>query len=148
MLDKTAASLPFPDKSFDVVFCSSVIEHVTVDEECADRFRTTEEFERAAYTRQRQFADEIRRIAKKYFVQTPNKYFLIESHTWLPSAVLLLSRPHLVKLIRFMNKWWPKKTPPVFNLLRRRQMQELFPDAEIIVERSWGLEKSIMAIKR
>lgn len=52
----------YPDKSFDVVFSNSVIEHVGDDE------------------KQAQFALEVRRIGKSYWVQTPSKYFPIEAH--------------------------------------------------------------------
>jgi hypothetical protein len=81
-------------------------------------------------------------------VQTPYKYFPIESHTWLPAAIVLLPRRLQIALIRTLDGWWPKKTKPDWRLLTIRQMRALFPDAEIVVERSLGLPKSIMAIKR
>jgi SAM-dependent methyltransferase len=76
--------LPFPDKFFDIVYCSSVIEHVTVPKQQIWTLYSGAEFTRQSRARQRSFADEIKRLGKHYFVQTPNKYFVIESHSWLP----------------------------------------------------------------
>ena len=50
--------LPFPDGYFDVVFCSSVIEHVTVPKSEVWQHRG-ERFAREAVAHQRVFADEI-----------------------------------------------------------------------------------------
>lgn len=146
-IDQTAG-LPFPDHYFDIVFCSSVIEHVTVDKSRLRDIQAITNFTDEAYKRQQEFAAEIRRIGKRYFVQTPNKYFPIESHTWLPGIIVFLPRLWQIKLIDFMNKWWPKRTSPDWNLLTQEQMQKLFPDAEIVLEKSFGFTKSIIAIKR
>jgi hypothetical protein len=140
--------LDFPDGFFDIVFCSSVIEHVTVRKDDIRCFRTNREFFSAAYRRQREFAEEVQRVGKRYFVQTPNKYFLIESHTWLPFFIVLMPRSWQITMIDFFNKWWPKKTSPDWNLLTKDEMQDLFPEAEIVLEKVFGFTKSIMAIKR
>ena len=50
--------------------------------------------------------------------------------------------------LNFFNRWWPKRTSPDWNLLTTKDMREPFPEAEIIVEKSFGLAKSIIAIKR
>jgi SAM-dependent methyltransferase len=147
LLDETGR-VPFPDSYFDIVFCSSVIEHVTVDKEAVDSYQATDQFVREAFKRQREFAKEIQRIGRRYFVQTPNKYFPIESHTWLPVIVVFLPRGLQIGIITFMNKWWPKKTIPDWNLLTKAHMRELFPDAEIVVEKSFGFTKSVIAVRR
>jgi hypothetical protein len=65
-------SLPFRDRSFDVVFSNSVIEHVG-DAACQQRF-----------------ANEVARVGHAYWVQTPNRWFPVEQHLltpflhWLP----------------------------------------------------------------
>jgi len=141
-----SGTLPFPDQYFDIVFCSSVIEHVTVDK--SEAMFSQKNFSSVAFQRQQKFASEISRVAKKYYVQTPNKYFLFESHTWLPNVFIFLPRFLQIKLILFTNRWWPKKTQPDWNLLTRKQMKLLFPEAQIIVEKSLGITKSFMAIKR
>jgi SAM-dependent methyltransferase len=56
----------FKENQFDVVFSNSVIEHV------------------GDYNDQLQMANEIRRVGKRYFVQTPNLYFPIEPHLFSP----------------------------------------------------------------
>jgi SAM-dependent methyltransferase len=146
LLDESGM-LPFENGYFDIVHCNSVIEHVTVDKKQQWSLQSLKEFTEAAFERQKQFANEIRRVGKSYFVQTPNKNFIFESHTWLP-LVQFLPRPFLIKTIRFLNKWWVKKTSPDWNLLTAKQMKELFPDAVIIRERVWGLTKSLIAISR
>ena len=139
--------LPFPDKYFDVVFCSSVIEHVTIPKAEEWRLQSGTEFKKQAKARQAEFASEIQRLAKQYFVQTPNKWFPIESHTWLP-FVGWLPRRFLIPVLRLTNRIWVKKTAPDWNLLTKENMRQLFPDSEIQVEKVFGLTKSIMAIKR
>src|SRR5271168_3808130 len=62
-----ACSMPqFKDKEFDIVFSNSVIEHVGGDVEI------------------RQMADEILRVGKKYYIQTPNRHFPVEPHFFFP----------------------------------------------------------------
>ncbi len=61
-----AASLPFADQSFDLVFSNSVIEHV------------------GSRDTQARFASEIARVGKLFWLQTPNRYFPIEQHLWTP----------------------------------------------------------------
>lgn len=140
--------IPVPDKFFDIVHCSSTIEHITVNKNEVEKYKSSRKFSRVAFEHQRRFANEIRRVGKKYFVQTPNKCFVIKSHTWLP-LVNFLPRSILIKIISFLNaSTWPKKTQADWNLLCKQQMQELFPDAEIVKEKVLALTKSIMAIKR
>jgi hypothetical protein len=139
-------ALPFEDRAFDVVFCSSVIEHVTVPKSQVWSIHSGRTFRERAWTRQHAFASEIRRVAKSYFVQTPNANFPVESHTWLP-FVGYLPRPLQLATLGITNRVWIKRTAPDWNLLRRGQMQELFPDAEIVNETTLGLVKSLMAVR-
>lgn len=146
LLDESGR-IPEPDRSFDIVFCSSVIEHVTVDKEDIEKYSTNDAFARAALERQQMLAQEVLRVGKAYFVQTPNKYFLIESHSWLPGLIVFLPRRAQIRLLRLMNRWWPKKTDPDWHLLTYGKMRQLFPDACILKERSLGMTKSIIALK-
>lgn len=139
--------LPFDDDHFDIVFCSSVIEHVTVAKEELNSVRSAREFAAASWTHQALFAEEIRRVGRRYFVQTPNKWYPIESHTWLPVPIVLLPRPLQLSVVAWLNRWWIKPTQVDWNLLTRADMATLFPDAAIVSERTFGLRKSLIAVK-
>jgi SAM-dependent methyltransferase len=136
------------DGAFDIVFCSSVIEHVTGPKDIVYDLEDGRQFAASAQAAQANFAAEVRRIAKRYFVQTPYKYFPLESHSFLPFFVVLLPRSWQVRLMRFLfAHGWFKPVYPDFRLLTVKQMRALFPDAEIVLERFCGLVKSVIAIK-
>lgn len=138
--------LPFSDKEYDFVFCSSVIEHVTGPKNAAVANRSTKSFQQDAHLYQTAFSEEIKRVARSYYVQTPHRYFILESHSWLPLPLGLLPRLILIPLLRLSGKVL-KPTEPDWNLLTPAQMKSLFPDARIYIERFSGWPKSIMAIK-
>lgn len=139
--------LPFSDKFFDIVFCSSVLEHITLPEKDAWRETSGTRFRRVAQSRQRQFAKEISRIGAAYFVQVPYRWFPVETHTWLPFVGYL---PRFIQcpVIGFSNRVWIKATVPDFYLPTVGDMAGYFPDAEIRREKIWGLTKSLIAVKR
>lgn len=141
-----SGNLGFPDNFFDIVFCSSVIEHVTVPKAEVWSLKSGKDFKARSLYRQAELAAEIRRLGRQYFVQTPNKWFPVESHTWLP-VVGWLPRRILLPVLRVSNMFWVKKTKPDWNLLTRDEMAALFPNAYIQVERSLGMVKSVIAIK-
>ncbi|MBK8148899.1 MAG: methyltransferase domain-containing protein [Acidobacteria bacterium] len=138
--------IPFDDGFFDIVFCSSVIEHVTVEKSEVWEVRDARRFDEIAVGAQKRFADEIRRVGKGYFVQTPARSFPIESHSWLPFAGQL-PRRLLLPVLKLTNRFWIKRTIPDFALLSPRELAAYFPDAELRSERFWGLVKSVTAIK-
>ena len=133
--------LPFSDRSFDIVFSNSVIEHV------GDR------------KNQLRFADEVRRVGNAYWVQTPNRTFPVEMHLMLPLVHFLPRRVQRFLVYRFTA--WEKFTRPTaeeriaylehclqeLRLLDRRSLENLFPEAKIVGERLFGLTKSLVAIK-
>ena len=59
--------VPFQDKHFDIVFCSSVIEHVTVSKDAIYNIRSDSEFRNAARIHQQKFASEICRLGGGVF---------------------------------------------------------------------------------
>lgn len=144
-IDETG-SLPFPDGYFDIVYCSSVIEHVTVPKSRVWELRSGTEFRREARERQRVFAAEVHRLGRQYFVQTPYRHFPIESHSWLP-LVAWLPRRALVPLLGLTNRFWIKRTSPDWYLLDRTEMAGLFSDARIVSERFLLMTKSLMAVR-
>lgn len=131
-------ALPFPDKSFDIVFSNSTIEHV------------------GNLDRQTQFANEIRRVGKAYWVQTPNKWFPIEPH-YLLSCVQFLPldlrrrakyiSPHHLVSMRLPTCEEALKLALEVRLPTLKEMRRLFPDAEFYRERLCGLTKSIVAYR-
>lgn len=141
-----SGQLPFPDGFFDIVYCSSVIEHVTVNKDQVWALRSGREFRERSLAHQREFAREIQRVGRQFFVQTPYRYFLIESHSWLP-FVGWLPRRVVVPLLKAARAFWPKKTAPDWHLLDRRQLASMFEGAQIRDEKWLGLTKSIMAVK-
>ena len=123
-----------PDNSFDVVFSNSVIEHL--------------------YTRsnQEKMASEIKRVGVHYFVQTPNKYFIIEPHYLLPGFQFLSPRIKyflLTKTPLSRGKLWDKQFAQQYineiRLLDESEMVALFPNGLIYKERFCGLVKSFTA---
>jgi SAM-dependent methyltransferase len=142
-----SATFPIADQQFDVVFCSSVIEHITGPREVIFDITDSAEFAASARTAQANFAGEIRRVGKRYFVQTPYKYFPLEPHSFLPFFIVLLPRRWQIKLLGFFGRHWIKQVQADFRLLTIKEMRALFPDAEIVLERYCGFVKSIVAIK-
>ena len=138
--------LPFPDGFFDVVFCSSVIEHVTVSKDEVWQHRD-DLFARKAIAHQRAFADEILRISKAYWVQTPARSFFLETHCCLP-FVGWLPRPAQLEILRLTSPIRPTRHPPDYHLLTRGHMEALFPGARIISERWLGMTKSWIALRQ
>jgi hypothetical protein len=132
-----ARAMPqYRNASFDVVFSNSVIEHV------------------GDYENQRLMANEIRRVAKRYFVQTPNKRFPLEPHFLFPffQYLPLGTRAWLVN--RFDVGWYRRIPDRIsaraevesIQLLTRKRFAGLFPDATITDEKFFGLTKSFVAI--
>ncbi len=129
--------LPFADAEFDIAFSNSVIEHVGNWED------------------QKAFAAEVRRVAKSYFVQTPNKYFPFDVHLHTP-LFNLLPRNWQLALARNFTIWgWITRPDQKkcrerlskIRLLNESEMKDLFPDGTLLKERFWGLTKSLIAVK-
>jgi SAM-dependent methyltransferase len=123
-----ARALPFRDREFDVAFSNSVIEHVPPED-------------------QQRFADEVRRVSARYFVQTPNKWFPIEPHYQLPLFQFLPRRVRKWLNGRFALGWQPRGHWEEITLLSARDLSRLFPDARIVRERMLGLTKSVIAVR-
>ncbi len=129
--------LHYEDVSFDIGFSNSVIEHVGTKE------------------RQIEFANEIRRVGKKVWVQTPAREFFVEPHFftpfvhWIPKS----SRKWIVHWFSFWSWYWSASREETdamvdeLRLLSKREMQELFPDCRIVTERFLFMPKSYIAVR-
>jgi len=116
-----AAGLPFADGEFELVYCSSVIEHV-------------------ASARRVAFASEVRRVGRGWFVQTPARSFPIEPHSLLPGAQWLpprLRRPYWS--LGAAGEWED------ISLLSRTELEGLFGPA--LAERMGPLVKSWVCVR-
>lgn len=124
----------YGDGSFDVVFSNSVIEHLFT------------------FEAQAAMAREVTRVGRAFWVQTPNFWFPVEPHflvpgwQWLPEAAR-------VALIRRRAWGWRGPCPDLddarstvreVRLMRRRELERLFPGATIEAERLGGLAKSFV----
>lgn len=126
----------FADDSFDLVFSNSVIEHLF-------------DFEH-----QQAMAREVERLARRYWVQTPNYWFPIEPHfhflgwQWLPSwlRVEILRRRTCGFRPRTPDRAKARELVREVSLLSRRQLQELFGSGKILREPFFGLTKSWIVI--
>jgi Methyltransferase domain len=127
----------FGDLSFDVVFSNSVIEHLETLE------------------RQAAMAREVRRLAPRYWIQTPNFWFPIEPH-FLTPAWHWLPRRARVELLRRRRWGWRGPCPDVdearalvdeVRLMRERELESLFSGATIERERIGPLVKSFVAVR-
>jgi hypothetical protein len=125
----------FSDKSFDVVFSNSVIEHV------------------GDYESQRMMASEVMRVGRRYFVQTPNKRFPLEPHFLFPFFQYLPMSAR-AQLVHRFDVGWYKRIPSLdkareevesIQLLTRAKFEALFPGARIYSEKVLGLTKSFVA---
>jgi hypothetical protein len=129
--------LEYPDKSFDIVFSNSVIEHL------------------GTYANQQAFAAESRRVGGALWVQTPAREFFFEPHLMMP-FVHFLPRAIQARLLRYGTVWglMTKPSPAEVigfldevRLLRFNEMQALFPDCEILREKFMGFTKSYIAVR-
>ena len=126
-----ATATPFADGSFDIAVSNSVIEHVGPPD------------------RQARLAGEVRRLAPRYWVQTPSIWFPIEAHSYMP---FWWAYPEPVRAW-FLARWrrrlpaWSEMVATT-TVIRRADLQRMFPDAQIWTERTAGLPKSYVALRR
>lgn len=129
--------MDYNDKSFDIAHSNSVIEHV------------------GGWVNMVDFAKEIKRLAPKIYVQTPNYWFPLEPHFmfpffhWLPEPVRVSLSRHfaLGHFERANNIDDAVRKVQSINILDTKMFQALFPDASIKKEKFIFMTKSLIAIK-
>jgi Methyltransferase domain len=133
----SALDMPVKKGEFDLFFSNSVIEHL------------------GSYDNQQHFANEVKRLAEKYIIQTPSIWFPLEPHSLIPFFQFI---PHPIRaylIMCFNINYFPKAATysealmvsKTTLMLTKKQFQALFPEAEIRVERLFGIPKSYTAIK-
>jgi SAM-dependent methyltransferase len=115
-----ADGLPFQTGEFDLVYCSSVIEHVPPERRAA-------------------FAAELRRVGRGWFVQTPALSFPIEPHSLLPGAHWIPQRVRRLYWRLGAAGQWEE-----ISLLSRDELESLFGPAH--PERVGPLVKSWVCV--
>ena len=127
----------FGARRFDLVHSNSVVEHV------------------GDWGDMQAFAANVRRLAPRYYVQTPNYWFAYEPHFRFPGFQYLPERVRIALIMRFSLGFFSRipdrKTAQEIidhhQLISTRQVARLFPDATISHEKVMGLNKSIVAIR-
>ena len=126
-----------PDRSFDLVHSNSVVEHV------------------GDWARMEAFARETRRLAPRYYVQTPYFWFPIEPHfsslffhwrseQWRARALMRQARGFAE---RASDMGAAMRDIQSARLLDKTQFGFLFPDAQHFDEQAAGLTKSLIAVR-
>lgn len=127
----------FADDSFDIVHSNSVVEHV------------------GDWPRMEAFAREVRRLAPRYYIQTPYFWFPIEPHFSAPFFHWRSEQSRARMLMRKRRGWVDRardmgeamRAVQHARLLDKRQFRWLFPDAEHHDEVVAGLTKSLVAVR-
>lgn len=125
------------DSQFHICHANSVLEHV------------------GDWSRMTQFAQEVRRVAPWYVVQTPYFWFPIEPHFMAP-VFHWLPEPWRIRLMLRLRFGRDKPCATLDEAARRVQSArlvdrgmfgELFPDAAVHPERIAGLTKSLVGVR-
>ena len=126
----------FDDRSFDVAFSNSVIEHLFT------------------FDNQRRMAAESQRVGKAFWVQTPNFWFPMEPHFQVPGWQWMPLQLRTGIIRRWRCGWRgpcadlasARTTVEEVRLLSRSELKKIFPGAILVPERFCGLIKSWIAI--
>ena len=137
LVQGSGGQLDFADRSFDIAFSNSVIEHV------------------GPLDAQRAFAEELRRVGRQLWVQTPARGFFFEPHLLAP-LIHFLPLSWRRRLVRNFSLWgWLTRPSQAsvdrvlggLHLLDYTTFSALFPDCEIRRERFLGFTKAFVAVR-
>ncbi|HMH54527.1 MAG TPA: class I SAM-dependent methyltransferase [Candidatus Acidoferrum sp.] len=117
--------LPFATGSFDIVASHATIEHVG---------------HRSA---QAAFVRELLRVGRRCFITTPNRWFPLELHTFLPLVHYLPPPLHRRVLRGLGRRFYAEESN--LNLLARREFRDLFPAGTHVAIRFSSLATNLLA---
>ncbi len=124
-------------RRFDLVFSNSVIDQV------------------GGHYRRLQFAETVKALGERHWIQTAYRYFPIDAETLFPIQPLLPLRARAA-----VTRRWPlghrhadsELDSILLNLsidgLSKTALRAYFPESEIVSERVLGLVKSLIAVQR
>jgi len=124
----------YSDKEFDVVHSNSLIEHLSTFDE------------------QKKLADEIQRIGRHYFIQTPNYYFPVEPHFLYP-FFQFFSLKKKTELIQKKDLGWYMKQENMddaealaasIRLMKKSELKNIFKNPKIYSEKYFLFTKSFI----
>ncbi|PHR13745.1 MAG: hypothetical protein COA40_04170 [Aequorivita sp.] len=126
----------YDNNKFDLVFSNSVIEHLYT------------------FENQKRMAEEVQRVGKNYYIQTPYKYFFVEPHYLLPyfqflpkkAKIFILSKTKLSRGTKISVEDAKDQAEQII-LVSKKRMKQLFPTAKIYKEKFLGMTKSLTAYK-
>ena len=124
-------TLPFDDRQFDVAFSSAVLEHVGEGDA------------------QRAFIAEMCRVSNSFYLTTPNRWFPIEVHTFLPLLHWMPRSAHR-RVLRMLGKpFWSE--PKNLHLVSAAELVAMFPagtTVRIERQRTFGFTSNLIACGR
>jgi hypothetical protein len=98
-------------------------------------------------------ANEVQRVGKRYFVQTPNRHFPIDPHFPFPFFQFLPASTRTYLLRALPLAWVGRIKDPIkarevaqsVNLLSEEDVRALFPGCKLHHEKVLGMTKSFIA---
>jgi hypothetical protein len=120
--------LPFSDSAFDLVFSNAVVEHV------------------GSRAEQRIFVEEVSRVARAFFITTPNRWFPVEHHTGLPLVHYLPASVFRSLIHNTRYRHWASEAN--LNILTAGDFAGLFPSKVRVEIRSvhlFGIPANLVA---
>ena len=129
-----ALYLPFKDKSFDIVFSNSLIDHLYT------------------FDNQKKFASEVKRVGKGYFIQTWNRKFPYEPH-YLTPFIHFAPKALQRRVIRYVTLYGLLSKPSQEHIddlvdqiipSTKVEISSLFPDACLIEKKILGMTKDFI----
>ncbi len=119
--------LPFARQSVSATICNSVIEHVNMPSN---------------------LANEIQRVSQRFFVQTPNVRFPVETHSYI--AIPLYNQIPWIRLRRLLCYLFGGNYDYISSVyyLSEKELRRLFPQANLYYEKSLGLKKSFYLVQK